>query len=149
MNLNLLRIAFADDDKDDHLLFSAAVRSRYISPIIDCFFNAQDLLDFYVRDRHIAPHIFFLDKNMPGNIYYECLNRLKSVPQLAGIPIVIYSTSDNSVEKEEALAQGAKAFITKPISFPETIQILASAIEMFSGLRFHEKKLNEGPVLKN
>jgi len=148
MNKILLRVAFADDDTDDHLLFVTAMKSHYISPIIDCFLDSHDLLEFYTRRKHIPPHLFFLDKNMPGNTDYECLNRIATTELLSKIPVVIFSTSDSAAEKERALAMGASGFITKPTTFSETVQLLTESIHRLTRLDFLTKEFINTTVVR-
>lgn len=139
MNKSLLRIAFADDDADDHLLFFKAVKSSFRVPAIDCFFNADDFLSYYLKKENPLPHIIFLDKNMPGNFNYECLSRIKSSELLRHIPVIIYSTSNQEREITEAISKGATGFITKPVGFKETIDVLASTIEKFVDAPFERQ----------
>src|SRR6476620_2164373 len=105
MDKNLLRIAFADDDMDDHLFFFDAVKRIYQLALINNFFNSEDLLNFFVVQKNIVPHIIFLDKNMPGNENYQCLCELKKTPVLSTIPVIIYSTSSHVKEIEEGIRQ--------------------------------------------
>ena len=139
MNKNLLRIAFADDDTDDHLFFFDAIKSIYHLALINNFLNADDLLNFYTREKHITPHIIFLDKNMPGNMNYECLEQIKETESLASIPVIIYSTSSNAGEINEAMRKGATGFIIKPSTFAETVQVLHSTITDNIEMKFQEK----------
>jgi len=139
MDKSFLRIAFADDDMDDHLFFFDAVKRTYQLALINNFFNSEDLLNFFVVQKNIPPHIIFLDKNMPGNENYECLVEIKKTPVLSTIPVIIYSTSSHLPEIEAGLRKGATAFITKPGDMAETIQVLRETINEFVPVDFHEK----------
>jgi len=139
MDKSFLRIAFADDDMDDHLFFFDAVKRTYQLALINNFFNSEDLLNFFVVQKNIPPHIIFLDKNMPGNENYECLVEIKKTPVLSTIPVIIYSTSSHLPEIEAGLRKGATAFITKPGDMAETIQVLRDTINEFVPVDFHEK----------
>lgn len=139
MDKSLLRIAFADDDADDHLFFFDAVKKIYQLALINNFFTSADLLHYFAVQRNIPPHIIFLDKNMPGNENYECLVEIKRTPVLSAVPVVIYSTSSSAREIEDGLHRGAAAFITKPGNLAETIQVLRSTINEHVPLDFQER----------
>jgi PleD family two-component response regulator len=139
MGKNLLRIAFADDSIDDHLFFFEAVRRSYDLALINNFMNSEDLVRFFTVEKNIAPHIFFLDKNMPGNYNYECLLQVKNTPLLSAIPVIIYSTSDNPVEVVDAVSKGACDFITKPVTITETVSLLKKSISSYVPFTFQEK----------
>ena len=138
MDKSFLRIAFADDDMDDHLFFFDAVKKTYQLALINNFFNSADLLNFFGTEKNIAPHIIFLDKNMPGNEKYECLVEIKKTPVLSSIPVIIYSTSSHFREIEDGLRKGATAFITKPGNMDDTIQVLRDTINEYVPIHFHE-----------
>jgi DNA-binding NarL/FixJ family response regulator len=138
MDKNLLRIAFADDDADDHLFFFDAVKKVYRLALINNFFNSSDLLHFFVAQNNIPPHIIFLDKNMPGNQNYECLEAIKNAEALSSVPVIIYSTSCHAVEIEAGLQKGAAAFITKPGDMTNTIGIIRSTINEYVPMDFVE-----------
>ncbi len=139
MNKNLLRIAFADDDTDDHLFFFDAIKTIYHLALINNFLNSKDLLNFFTHEKHIIPHIIFLDKNMPGNMNYECLEQITGTKSLASVPVIIYSTTSNREEINEATLKGARGFIIKPPTFAETVEILHSTITNNVEMKFHEK----------
>ncbi|MBA3683197.1 MAG: response regulator [Bacteroidetes bacterium] len=44
---------------------------------------------------------------------FECLNELKKEKRLSGIPVIIYTTSDDGNARNIARDLGAKLFLTK------------------------------------
>jgi CheY-like chemotaxis protein len=142
MDKSLLRIAFADDDMDDHLFFFDAIKKIYQLALVNNFFNSADLLHFFVTQRNIYPHIIFLDKNMPGNENYECLDAIKNTPVLSTIPLIIYSTSHNAREIEDGIRKGAAAFITKPGTIPDTMHLLRTTIREHVPVSFQERAMS-------
>jgi CheY-like chemotaxis protein len=57
------------------------------------------------------------------------LKEIKSSQELESIPVIVYSTSSNPTDIEEAKALGAKDFITKPNSYNELCEVLTQAIQ--------------------
>lgn len=139
MNNDLLRIAFADDDQDDHLFFFHAIKETFELALINNFFSSQELIHFFCKQRNVAPHIFFLDINMPGNSNFECLDAIKKDPFLSSLPVIIYSTSASEKDVQTALSKGAAAFITKPDHIAMAALLLRETIEKHAGIRFKEK----------
>lgn len=66
----------------------------------------------------------FLDLNMPRMNGKQFLAEIKKDPVLKNIPVIIYSTSSDSHDREEAERLGAKAFLTKPPYFSQLTQLL-------------------------
>src|SRR5689334_7377115 len=94
--------------------------------------NAEDTLLFADDGAHALhllnnemsssglPCLIVLDLNMPKLNGTQTLKQLKEDPRYRDIPVIVYSTSINRVEKEKCLALGAHSFITKPLSLKES-----------------------------
>ena len=76
--------------------------------------------------RKAKPDLIVSDVHMPHKDGYDFIRMVQADPELAGIPFIFLSSSVWSVrEKEQALKQGAKKFISRPIE----PQVLLSEIE--------------------
>lgn len=73
--------------------------------------NGSDALRLAEQE---PPDVVLLDVRMPGMSGFEVLGAMRSQPRLMNM-FAIFVTGQSSVEmEEEALAQGAEDFITKP-----------------------------------
>ena len=61
----------------------------------------------------LSPDVLTLDLMMPGKNGWKLLRELKQTPQTAAIPILVISVLD---EEASALALGATAYLTKPLT---------------------------------
>jgi CheY-like chemotaxis protein len=114
----------ADDDFDDAELFSEAVKN--IDPYID-FRHVEDghgILNFLESEQEKMPDIIFLDINMLLATGWECLTMIKNNVKYRRIPVIMYSTSANNMDKEKAKKLGASGFLTKPSDFRILVAIL-------------------------
>lgn len=116
-------IFLIDDDRDDQEIFALALEE--VAPFYNCV-TANDGIDALekLRGGHIEPDCIFLDLNMPRMNGKQCLNEIKKESRLSQIPVVIYSTSSESREKEQLLAMGASAFVTKAAEIDDLIASL-------------------------
>ena len=73
----------------------------------------------------LKPDMILMDIILPGANGFQTTRRLSKSPETAGIPIVILSTKDGESDRSWGLKQGAKAYLTKPVSDKE----LRAAIE--------------------
>jgi DNA-binding NtrC family response regulator len=112
-------ICFADDDPDDHLIFSVIMRDAFPSINIDFFYDCTALLNHLSDKNKRLPDVIFLDLNMPGNDGNGCLRLLKSSAAFLNIPVVIYSTSDFYRDITQSFQYGAYRYIVKPSSFTQ------------------------------
>lgn len=124
-------ILLVDDDRDDQDIFVLALGE--VAPSFNCV-TAKDGIEALekLRRGEVEPDCIFLDLNMPRMNGKQCLEEIKKEASLNKIPIVIYTTSSESRDKEEMLAMGASAFVTKP---PVIRELVASLQEVFVHLK--------------
>lgn len=118
-------IVLIDDDEDDIDVFKEVVYNEIDLPIE--VITGRNGLDCLKLLKEITPDIVFLDINMPIMGGIECLKIIKDDDELKHVPIVIYSTTTNKQEIEAVKKLGAY-FLSKPISFKNSIPPLQSII---------------------
>jgi len=71
--------------------------------------------------KKLHPHAITLDVMMPGMDGWEVLSQLKSIPELAHIPVIMLTMVE---DQEIGYSLGAAEYLTKPISRHELINVL-------------------------
>jgi len=66
---------------------------------------------------------------LPAGDGYLVMERLKAMPALEGIPVIVLSARDPVAEEEHFIESGADAFFRKPFDYDE----LLTAIELALG----------------
>jgi CheY-like chemotaxis protein len=56
------------------------------------------------------------------------MQRLHSLPQLAGVPVIMLSGRDPEKHRDDALAAGAVAYLAKPITPEELMAAVVTAL---------------------
>jgi CheY-like chemotaxis protein len=74
-----------------------------------------------------------VDMNMPRMNGIEAIKEIRSEPELADLPAVMLSTSDNPELKKKALAAGANDFFVKPNNFKALLDIARRIVSRFLG----------------
>lgn len=110
------RIVIVDDDPDDRELLRTAFEEEGAEPVF-AFSSAEDLLTHLhdVESDEELPLLIITDVNMPVMTGLELLGRLKLTPRFSQIPIVVWSTSNNTQEMTRALRLGATGYFVKPL----------------------------------
>lgn len=112
-------ILFVDDDEDDRDLIlrcceqlNKAEKARFLA-------SGEELLRFLatLQSPEDYPALIVLDINMPGMGGETALLRLKAEPRYQHIPVIVYSTGDNSNNHYTGI--GAEAFCQKPFSLEQ------------------------------
>ncbi len=120
-------IVVADDDPDDQYFFQTAVEVVCPGDVETLFpWDGTQLLRTLREKLEQGPRrtLVVLDLNMPVRNGRATLDALKSDPALAGIPVVILTTSCNDQDIEYCTQRGAAAYFQKPSSITELVQIV-------------------------
>ncbi|MGC4096130.1 MAG: response regulator [Nitrospira sp.] len=115
----------ADDDNDDWFLVEDALRRLGRKDIISFVADGEELLAAMeaAYETNSLPSVIVLDLNMPRMDGIETLKQLKQDERFSSIPVIIYTTSVNTAEKEQCMLLGAAEYIIKRGSFEENIKI--------------------------
>lgn len=120
-NITKPTILVADDDHDDRSIMGDTFREMGHEDKVKMMEDGIELLA-YLRDIGCdAVKLIILDLNMPLLNGTEVLRLLKENVYCKPIPVVIFSTSLNPVERDKCLSLGAKEYITKPDTYAEYI----------------------------
>ena len=121
-------ICYADDDDDDHEIFSTAIKQILPTIKLDIFHSCKSLLLFLKNPNNPVPDIVFLDYNMPGEDGHECLKYVRTNKRMLHIPIIIYSTSNSQELIKICHENGATKCIVKPNTLNEIKTLLEKTI---------------------
>ena len=135
----MLTILLVDDDLDECDLFTIALKQVTNNFELKHVTECGDLLSTV---KETSPDIVFLDINMPGMSGIECLKNIRAEKKYQMLPIIIYSTSNNRVNIQEAYENKANYYIIKPYS----IQGIMKALEKIISIDW---QLQPSPSLNN
>ncbi|MBE9464007.1 response regulator [Dyadobacter subterraneus] len=122
-------ILIADDDEDDRMLLSEAIRGIISGIVIKEVCDGEALIDQIRLEGPESEIVILLDMNMPRMNGLEALEIIKSDPDLIHIPIIMISTSSNPELITNAYLRGINAYIAKPYLINE-YEELARAINV-------------------
>jgi CheY-like chemotaxis protein len=130
------RITIADDDEDDYITISDAFGELKSSTQLHRLTDGQQLLSYLAScTTEELPHLILLDLNMPKMDGMETIIFLKANPQWKEIPVIIYSTCNNSDQIKKCFRLGANGFVTKGNSYRAVVEFAEAVIGFLSGVR--------------
>ncbi len=74
-----------------------------------------------------TPDMIILDINMPGVSGFEILSYIKREPHLANIPVFICTSDDQPQTRQQAMKNGARDFLLKPVTVDALEMVLKEA----------------------
>jgi CheY-like chemotaxis protein len=104
------RALVVDDSKSARVVLSRMLERYGI--LVDSADSAEAALE-YLKDRR--PDVIFMDHLMPGMDGLQAVREIKSKPELASIPIMMYTSQEGEIYGGQARASGAVGVLPKSI----------------------------------
>jgi CheY-like chemotaxis protein len=121
----------ADDDPDDQLLTSDALKEARLINDMRFVENGEELLDYLRRQGKFAPPaeaprpgLILLDLNMPRKDGRAVLKEIKQDADLRTIPVVVLTTSKDDEDVYRSYDLGVNSYIVKPVTFEALVDTL-------------------------
>ncbi len=79
-------------------------------------FIAESGTEGIEKAKALKPDLVLMDVVMPGLNGFQATRQLTKDPETSDIPVIIVTTKDQETDRVWGLRQGAKDFLTKPVS---------------------------------
>lgn len=123
--INNIRLLMADDDADDLELMESAFREVGFKSPIKTFTDGGAMLDYLLSEEGKSAALALLDLNMPKQNGKLILDKIKHLPELSHVSVIVYSTSNAPQDILEAYELGCNAYVIKPNCYNEIKKIAA------------------------
>jgi CheY-like chemotaxis protein len=122
-----------DDDEEDLDFFLQALKSIDPSVTLVQSTSAEKILEQLRKGKLPIPNIIIIDLDMPRMDGTEFLNTCKKIEPLANVPIIIYTDSNDRGLEKICIKLGASAFIQKPATWLEIVQVAKNVLSNVNG----------------
>lgn len=116
-------VLVADDDE-----FQRKIVTRVLEAENYRVLSAGSGLETLSLLRKTRPELILMDVNMPALDGIETTRRLKAVPRLAGIPVIMITGNSEKTIVTESLKAGASGFLVKPFERDTLLAKVAQAL---------------------
>jgi DNA-binding response OmpR family regulator len=117
------KILVVEDDADQRLAISIRLKASKYAPVF-----AADGASALSAAQREHPDLIVLDLGLPGGNGFTVLERMRVIPKLAGIPIIVLTARDAIPARARSLELGAAAFFTKPAESGAFLAAIHSAL---------------------
>jgi len=130
------RILIIDDDKELCELIRKSVRQEGMEA--DCCYFGKSGLE---KMRETEYQLVILDVMMPG---YDGFETLEQIRKESSLPVLMFTSKNDSASKVRGLRAGADDYLTKPFDMDELMARIVSLIRRYT--RFNRKE-GQAPIL--
>lgn len=117
------KLLIVDDDPDIRLGMNVRLRANDYDTVF-----AADAVSALVEARTHKPDLIILDLGLPAGDGFVVMERLKQIPSIAIIPIIVVSARDARTNQDRAIKAGAKAFLKKPFDDLELLEVIRKTL---------------------
>lgn len=128
-----LTILMADDDKEDCMLFSEALKESSLDHDLLCFANGRELLNYlkgcgdHEGVEVVLPDLIVLDLNMPVLDGRRALQEIKTDSELKKINVIVLTESREEADIKLCYGLGAESFLTKAEWFDVLLEVIKTS----------------------
>ena len=130
-----IEILLVEDDPGDELITREAFEHNKLKNNLHVAHDGEEGLDFLYRRGPYAgaprPDLILLDLNLPKYDGRQLLEKVKSDPDLARIPVVVLTTSSAEEDILRSYQLHANAYVTKPVDLDQFINAVRQIDEFF------------------
>lgn len=130
------RFLLVEDNPQDARLLMEAFRETEASPQVTHCLNAEKawktLQDALKSPATSLPSLLLLDLNLPGTSGHELLERMRGVPLLEALPVIVLSSSQAQNDVARARGNRATAYMAKPLTMDGYVALAQDLVQLWS-----------------
>jgi len=122
-------VVLVEDNPDDAELTMRSLNSLQLGNQIIWLKDGTEAINYLFdqqpgQSRRVSnrPKLILLDLKLPKVNGIEVLKRIKSDDQMKTVPVVVMTSSNESVDLKTCYELGVNSFVTKPINYQEFIE---------------------------
>lgn len=148
MTTDSMPILLVEDDPNDVLLLQRALRKAQLANPVQVVRDGDEAVAYLAgegeygdRAQHPWPVLVLLDMKLPRKSGLEVLAWIRGQEGLKRLPVVMLTSSRESVDINRAYDLGVNSYLVKPVAFEDLV-------EMMKALRLYWVILSEKPQIE-
>ena len=130
-----IEVLLVEDDPGDVMMTREAFHDYKLHNELHVVSDGAEAMAFLRQEGDYAgrprPDLVLLDLNLPRMDGRQVLEAIKSDPELASIPVVVLTTSENEDDVLRSYSLHANAYVTKPVDFQRFIEVVRQIDDFF------------------
>jgi two-component system KDP operon response regulator KdpE len=113
------KILIVDDNKELAFALEIRLRANHYQTLLAE--NGASAISLALMER---PFAIILDLSLPDGDGFAVLKKLRGLPELSSVPVIIVTADHSPANKKQALDGGARAFLEKPFDYRSLLVVL-------------------------
>jgi len=129
-NIDLLFV----EDNEDYIDFVGRAVHKINNNLNYHYITDGETAIGYLQQQSVTNKIakvILLDIDLPDINGIELLRKIRQIPQLQYIPVIMFSTSDNPQDIKQSYDYGANAYLVKPVGFSSLTETLKKVCDFW------------------
>ncbi len=119
MSENLIKFLLVEDNDEHAKIVMRMLDKHQVPNEIKRVKDGQEALHYlWAKGKYsnrYLPDVILLDIKLPKLSGHEVLAKVKENSEMSKIPVIMVTTSDNDMDRNQAYASGVNSFLVKPI----------------------------------
>lgn len=145
-------ILLAEDDENDVLFMRRAMTKAEVKHPLHVVADGQEAIEYLAgegkygdRTTYPLPRLIILDLKMPRKSGMDVLRWMRTNPFVECLPTLVLSSSANRRDVERGYRLGANAFLVKPSTVDERLELVKLIVHFWLRLNQPPMILTDGP----
>jgi len=121
-------VLVVEDSDEDVEAIARAIGRSHPDVRLEFLRSGADVLPRLTAAGPPRPRLVLLDLNMPGEGGLDVIRQVRGRAGLAGLTLVVFTSSESQAEAEACYAAGADSYIYKPINFELFQSVLSQTL---------------------
>lgn len=129
-------IFYVEDDPDYAFIIEHIVMKVDDTLTIKIITNGKEAMDVLmgILETNKKPKLILLDFNLPGLSGYELIKKIRGIPFLNNVPVLMFTTANNPKDIKMCLDAGANEYIIKLAGYTNLVELVQSICERWLGV---------------
>lgn len=129
-NIDLLFV----EDNEDYIDFVGRAVHKINNGLRYHYITDGEVAIDYLEQQSLSnavAKVILLDIDLPGINGLDLLQKIRKIPQLQYVPVIMFSTSDNPQDIKQSYDYGANAYLVKPVGFSSLTETLKTVCDFW------------------
>lgn len=127
------RVVVAEDNIADQELIRLTFEAVDPEYTVEVVSDGEELLKYLESRNPFDLQFVLLDLNMPRMSGHEVLTKMSAEERFRTVPVIVFSSSVNTTDITQCYAQGANAYVRKPVDLNDYQTTIEAITEFWGG----------------